>query len=75
MSSNAKSMMSIARTTITYQGRQISYSEARILLNCDKAKTLHKRLAKLRAKGVTTISVEDLLARGVGSGAQKKSGP
>ena len=68
---NAKGMMSIARSTVTYQGKPISYSEARVLLNTQKAKTLHKRLAKYRAKGVTTVSVEQLLTSGVGSGARR----
>lgn len=52
-------------TTLTYEGVQIDYAHAADVLKCDR-KTLTKRLAKWRAKGVTEFTVEKLMEIGTG---------
>jgi hypothetical protein len=63
---NIKGVANTAGTTLTYQGNTVTYSDACALIGCTRD-TLTKRLAKYRQKGVYTLTVEFLLARGVGN--------
>jgi hypothetical protein len=63
---NIKGVANTAGTTLTYQGNTVTYSDACSLLGCTRD-TLTKRLAKYRQKGVYELTVEFLLARGVGN--------
>lgn len=49
------------KSTVTLEGRQISYAEAAEALGCSR-ETLAKRLAKYRQQGKTEVTLEHLLA-------------
>lgn len=52
--------INVAKSTILYEGRPVSYAEAANKLGCS-SKQLQKRMARYRKKGVDTVELEKLL--------------